>query len=513
MNACFLLAILAGAPAVSVEPKQVEVAGVIITGNRNVSTERIKSFIPIRPGNEYPRDQLKDLLLEADQRIIESRMFRNVVPHVKDLPDGRVNVYFKVQEYPNLIEDIIYKNANHISKKELAEMTRLSKGIPLDPVTNKRAVYIIQDHLKRQGRYFANVMLEEGGDPSDHRVVFNITEGPVVRVKDIRFVGNHDSAISKRLPAEIGSATSGTFNPVDIDCDVLRLEDYYKKNGYMDVQATRELVFSDDLRSVTVIFHINKGVKYRIESVMVEGSRHFPKEEIEQFIRAKPGDCYKEDVVTADVKNITDFAAWRAEKAMVRKQLVCSDKPGHLRVLYEVDWKSHFLGSHIFLEDNEVVEKPPAKIGKIIIKGNEWTQDKVILKTIGLKPGQPLVYPELKLAELNLARLGIFEVDKEKGIRPTVTILESDSDCKDILVEVKETLTGSLVMGATINTKGQLVVSLTLEERNFDPSRFPTSLADIREGRAFRGAGKKLRLDVLRITAPGSLSVLRWYLK
>src|SRR5262245_40171445 len=151
----------------------------------------------------------------------------------------------------------------------------------------------------------------------------------------------------------------------------------------------------------------------------------------------------------------------------------------------------------------QIVEKPPAKIGKIIIKGNEWTQDKVILKIIGLKPGQPLLYPEVKLAERNLDRLGIFQVDKEKGIRPTVTILESDSEFKDILVQVQEAPTGSLKFGAGFNSKGQLVARMTLEEHNFDPHRLPTCMADIREGRAFRGGGRTCRLDLFRVTLPG----------
>jgi hypothetical protein len=30
---------------------------------------------------------------------------------------------------------------------------------------------------------------------------------------------------------------------------------------------------------------------------------------------------------------------------------------------------------------------------------------------------------------------------------------------------------------------------------------------------AFRGGGKTLRLDLFRLTAPGSLDVMRWYLK
>ncbi|HMF17551.1 MAG TPA: POTRA domain-containing protein, partial [Gemmataceae bacterium] len=177
MKTCLILAIVAGAPAVSLDEAQVQVADIIVTGNRNVSTDRIMNFIPIRPGKEYSRDQLKDLLLEAHQKLIDSRMFRLVVPQTKDLPDGRVNIIFNVQEYPNLIQDIICKNANHIYKEELDELTRLQIGMPLDPVSNKRAAYAIKDHLQKQGRYFANVVLEEGGDPGDKRVVFNITEG------------------------------------------------------------------------------------------------------------------------------------------------------------------------------------------------------------------------------------------------------------------------------------------------------------------------------------------------
>src|SRR5207249_916885 len=34
-------------------------------------------------------------------------------------------------------------------------------------------------------------------------------------------------------------------------------------------------------------------------------------------------------------------------------------------------------------------------------------------------------------------------------------------------------------------------------ERNFDITRFPTSFADILEGRAFRGAGQELRLEAV----------------
>ena len=51
--------------------------------------------------------------------------------------------------------------------------------------------------------------------------------------------------------------------------------------------------------------------------------------------------------------------------------------------------------------------------------------------------------------EANLRRLNIFEVNPETGVRPQVTVedLDSDNPNKDILVQVKETPTGSLMFG------------------------------------------------------------------
>ena len=71
----------------------------------------------------------------------------------------------------------------------------------------------------------------------------------------------------------------------------------------------------------------------------------------------------------------------------------------------------------------------------------------------------------------------------------SVTVLEGDGDSqfKDILVQVKETHTGSLMFGVGVNSDAGVVGSVVLNERNFDIFRPPTSLADILEGRAWRG--------------------------
>src|SRR5207244_8813103 len=70
------------------------------------STEKIMRYIRTRPGGDYTQ-----ATVQADvSRLAETRMFKSV--RVKDarLGDGRFQVFFEVQEYPNLIREIIYKD-------------------------------------------------------------------------------------------------------------------------------------------------------------------------------------------------------------------------------------------------------------------------------------------------------------------------------------------------------------------------------------------------------------------
>src|SRR6185436_6901047 len=135
--------------------------------------------------------------------------------------------------------------------------------------------------------------------------------------------------------------------------------------------------------------------------------------------------------------------------------------------------------------------------GEVYIVGNTVTQDRVIRRMLGLYPGQVLRYPELKIAEQQLARLNIFEMDPQMGVRPTVQAIEGPNQYKDILVKVQETRTGSLMLGAGVNSNNGLVGSIVLNERNFDLFRFPTSFADFFDGKAFRGAGQEFRIEAV----------------
>jgi outer membrane protein insertion porin family len=62
-------------------------------------------------------------------------------------------------------------------------------------------------------------------------------------------------------------------------------------------------------------------------------------------------------------------------------------------------------------------------------------------------------------------------------------------------VDVAETQTGRLMIGAGVNSNAGLVGNIVVDEQNFDILRLPSSWDDIRNGTAFRGAGQRFRLE------------------
>jgi RNA polymerase sigma factor (sigma-70 family) len=76
-------------------------------------------------------------------------------------------------------------------------------------------------------------------------------------------------------------------------------------------------------------------------------------------------------------------------------------------------------------------------------------------------------------------------------------VVGNNSPNKDVQVTVQEANTGSLLFGMGVNSDAGPTGSIMFNERNFDITRPPTSVDDILNGTAFRGAGQELRIEAV----------------
>ena len=122
--------------------------------------------------------------------------------------------------------------------------------------------------------------LTEGSKPTDTRVVYNIVEGPVVKVEGVEFIGN-SGAMSGRLKQQLvtkrafGGIIGGKFNPASLELDRKALIEYYQGLGYLAVQISPEVKRSSDMSFVTIVYHIVEGTQYQVAQRQIDGNKSY----------------------------------------------------------------------------------------------------------------------------------------------------------------------------------------------------------------------------------------------
>lgn len=468
------------------------VARIIPVNNKVHKTELILGQMNTRPGKPYDEAVIQDDV----RKLLNTRWFAPGGVRIDTAvgADGQVTVFVHVVELNNIVREVIYFGAQHLSDSELFDLTQIRRGGPLSPAMNQQAAQAILNKLREDGHYHASVQLLEGGNLSDTRVVFNIVEGPVVRIGGIDFVGN-TAASAGRLRTQLVSSgplipgfvtvATGKYNPAMIEEDKKHVIDYYHRLGYLEARVREAVVPNPaDLAQVKLVYYIEEGPQYQVAAVRIDGNKALTDDRLKKVTHLKAGTRYDSDIVQADLKRIEALYGNTGIRVAAREGVFAvPGQPATVNVHYQI------------VEPG----REPDRVGRIIIEGNTVTDQRVILNQLGLYPGQILQYPKLEQAKQNLMRLGLFDAETP----PSVDVMpqEFDSIYKDIRVRVKETRTGMVALAANVNSNAGLNGTLTINQRNFDILRVPTSLDDLFAGKAFRGGGQEMRIEAM----PGTI--------
>lgn len=465
------------------------VLDVRVQGNETVATERILSSIATHPGRPYYEDAIK----EDINRLYETRWFYDVKADIDRTPDGVV-VTFRVYERP-IIQEVVFigNEARRFSEKKLKELTGLRAGKSMDPGLNRVAAKQIEREYREKGWPYCAVELVEGGTPGDKRVVLKIHEGPKTKITDVAFEGQ-TFVSTARLKTQIENKAAwgsmvgmplvfGKYDEQGVEEDRVKLIEYYRSHGFLDVKIGKKLDWTEDRDQVRVTYLIEEGPRYKVRNVQFTGNQAFATDQLQTDLLLTSGSTLSRNSLERDMNTIRDaYGSKGYVHAAVNVEQRYTDTPGEVDLYYQV------------------VEAQPKKIGRINIEGNTVTKNRVILAYLDLEPGQLADTTEIKRAEMRLVGPRLFEVNPQAGIKPTVEFdpaSDPNSEFQDIRVRVQEAQTGSLMLGAGVNSDSGVGGSLVLNERNFDLFAVPLSWSDVREGRAFRGAGQELRIEAI----------------
>ncbi len=468
--------------SVAADLKGRTVEGVRVAGNTKVLTASILNVVRTREGDKFDPATVQ----EDYQRIFGLRRFSNVEAKVEPTQTGVV-VVFDVTEQQQITDIQIKKNiANaEVTDDQIRAIIDLEIGQAVDNFRIAQTRRQIEQFYRSKNYPLATVSVDPLALNKDGTLIFEIVEGPSVRIRNITFKGNQtfsDYKLKDQIKTRswIWLIRDGTFTPDQVDDDVAAIRKYYQDKGYFDVRVGRKLVISPDQSEMQVDFLIEEGPRYIVDKVTFKGNSAVPEATLRNQLKLVEGMGYDSDLVERDTRKFVRdysplgfiFQPGAQDPAYLRidAKPVFRLEPGTVELVYEIS------------------EGKPFRIGQILPRGNTRTQDKVLLRELRVAPGQLYDSGRIQDATERLRATPLFTQVK-------ITPVGNDPDQRDLLIEVEEARTATLTFGAGINSNGGIGGNITYTQRNFDITNWPRSFDEMFSDRAFVGAGQTLRLS------------------
>ncbi len=418
-----------------------------VKGNKKVEAEAILEKINIKKNmlidNYLVRDSIK--------KIYGMKYFETVEAHQEEK-----NLVFHVKEKP-IISQIVVEGNDEISDSDVKEQMKTKAFNILDVNTLQSDMSSIKKHYEEKGFFLAQSSFEVIPLPNKSvRVVINVNEYDKVRVKKITFLGNkaiEDEELKSFMQTREDSffaffSGSGNFKEFNFQGDIERLKYLYKSRGYLQVNVgTPSITVTEDKKWVFITVKVNEGPKFKINSIFFTGDLLFTDPELRKEIALKPNDIYSEENLRKDIQLLTEMYQDKGY-AFANVLRTLEIVPGENKV------------DIVFSFEKGKI----AYFGRISVKGNNKTRDKVVRRELKIKEGMKFSGSELRKSKENVVRLGFFE--QGSVIFNTVSPKDKDN-VLDVEISVKERQTGQISIGAGYSTATKGFFQASIAQNNF----------------------------------------------
>lgn len=483
-----MLAILAAsAPATmaqGIDPENRPIAAVRFEGLDLVPEQLVRNTVRSTAGEAYDGETVRGDVI----RLTHLGRFTRVIPRVSQPgEDGAVVLTFVLTEAP-LLTDVQVVGNKAIADSKLLEAVRLRAGDPADPFLVENGITQITEVYEEQGYYVASVtigreLLDETGV-----LIYRVREGPRIKIVGFDFEGNTtftDSELQRQIKSRkyFPIFIKGALSREQLELDAGAIRQYYQARGYLDAQVGRRISLSPDETDAVVVFVIDEGLQYTVADIRVEGNTLFTAEQIRQNMTLVPGAVLNGNELRKSGNNIIDMYGRLGFIETTIRPDRTRESPTIEPLFRENEQKVDLLV--------RINEGSPYLVGKVAVRGNAVTRDKVILRQLrGLEPGRPFDRTGLDTTRQRLSTSSIFS-------EGTVTILgDPEDEQRDVLIQVQEGQTGSIGFGAGVSSDAGIIGSIDIIQRNFDVTDYPESFNEFITGQAFRGAGQYFALSL-----------------
>jgi outer membrane protein insertion porin family len=476
---CFLLAGI-GVPArAQSEPANNKVGTVTVkfVGTANVSEQVVRANMQVREGGA-----LDDAVLDNDIRsLYRTGLFEFIEIKREAVNPTTFNLLIELTPKYRVLA-VRFEGNKKVKSSRLEKETKTRPNLALDERQVKEDAEKIREYYQKSGynQVAISYSIDRDRATSFGTVIFKVREGRKVRIADIRFAGN-DHVKTKRLRKEMETKKwwmfswltgSGRMKDDQFEDDLDKLRDYYREQGYLDVDIASDQVIFDYPKPnrLVVTVGIKEGRRYKVGDITISGNKLHPTALLKRVLRRRTGMIFTPSRLDKDVERLEDFYG----------------RDGYLETRVRLIRKPNVATGNIDIQ-YEITESEKFNVESVVIEGNTKTKSTVLIREIVLGPGDVFDTVRMKISKLRLENTRFFD---DVSVTPQETNIPGR---RNLRIAVKEARTGNLSFGAGFSSLERATVFAEVSQGNFD-------LFNRRS--LFQGDGQKFRLKL----SIGSLS-------
>lgn len=435
-----------------------------ISGNKNVSEERILLLMKTKPGDEFNEGVLR----EDIRKLAETGFFSGIRYETEEKDGIIVSLY--VTENP-VIREIKFTGNRRFKTKQLVDFLGFNKGDILNEVKLLDGIEKIKEKYREKKFHLVDVDYEiEEMDNNDVLLRILINEQGRSYVKKIMFEGNSSVSSSHlrglmKVKQRKTPFIRGTFKKDLFDKDVEKIKTYYTDRGFLEVKVEGDVSADKKDRLLVVKISIDEGRQYYLGNVGFKGNLIFDEGQLRKLLSFKEkNQLFSRSKADVNIRTLNTFYMDKGYlRARVEEIPVTGDRPDVMDITY-------------FIEPGDIYHT-----GEVIVRGNTKTKDKVIRREIKVEPGDKITSEKMKKSFNNLFDLNYFE---KIDIYPEFTEQEHTAN---VVVDVEEKKkTGMFLIGGGYSSVDDIVGVISIQQSNFNISGRPS----------FTGGGQNLALTM-----------------
>jgi outer membrane protein insertion porin family len=465
-------------------PKDYIIGGVSVAGTKYLDKDVLLQIAKISKGDRI------NLPGEASANVLKNMwsqgLFDDVQLNITKINLDTVYLEIQVSERPRLsrlrltglrkgeIEDV---------QKKLNDKT----GKIVNENLLSTTTAIIKKHFNEKGYLNAAVNIKQQRDPADSNSVIlnvNVDKKQKVKINEVIFEGNKafkTATLRKFLPKTrerkfYNIFGSKKFKQDQYEEDKVALVEKMQSKGYRDAEILSDSVWRHDDESVNVKIKVYEGPKYYFGNISWSGNARYPTEFLNRVLRIKKGDVFSEE----DLGKRLNGGGPDGQDV---NSLYLDD--GYLTFTSEAV-QTRIYNDTIDL-NIRIYEGAQYTINRVSVKGNDVTNDRVVIRELATKPGQKFSKAAIVRSTRQLSQLGNFD---EQKMDPKPTNINPNDGTVDIIYNVVEKPSDQIELSGGFGG-GQLVGTLGLTFNNF-------SVRNLFNGKAYKplpkGDGQKLSL-------------------